>query len=60
MKFLTRTYAQLGQDILLHNMMQRRREEADINAGFYIDIGAYHPTKISNTFHFYQLGVKSL
>jgi FkbM family methyltransferase len=60
MKFLTRTYAQLGQDILLHNMMQRRREEADINAGFYIDIGAYHPTKISNTFHFYQLGWSGL
>jgi hypothetical protein len=28
--------------------------------GFYVDIGAYHPKKISNTYHFYKQGWKGI
>ncbi|HWE36767.1 MAG TPA: FkbM family methyltransferase [Isosphaeraceae bacterium] len=44
------SYAQNGEDVLL------RRVFGDTQAGFYIDVGACHPTLHSVTKHFYDRG----
>jgi FkbM family methyltransferase len=45
-----KTYAQYGEDLILREIFQCRTE------GFYVDIGAFHPKLISNTYFFYKLG----
>jgi FkbM family methyltransferase len=42
-------YSQEGEDILLDRILNQDK-------GFYIDIGAHHPTKYSNTYFFYKKG----
>ena len=39
-----------GEDLILKNLLQ------DTKNGFYVDIGAYHPVKFSNTFALYESG----
>ena len=52
--FLPRTYySELGEDILLQPYCSKKR-------GFYVDIGAYHPKKISVTYLFYQRGWRGI
>ncbi len=48
------TYAQAGEDLILANYY---RDKPD---GFYVDVGAYHPKKMSNTAYFYQLGWRGI
>jgi FkbM family methyltransferase len=43
------SYAQEGEDIVLHRLLENR-------LGFYVDVGAHHPQRFSNTYHFYKLG----
>jgi len=43
-------FSQDGEDVVL---LSHIGEKAD---GFYVDIGAFHPTKYSNTYLFYQKG----
>ena len=43
-------YSQEGEDILL------RRIFGDQTTGFYVDVGAHHPKRFSNTFYFYDRG----
>lgn len=43
--------SQYGEDIYLHKKFRNY-----INDGFYIDIGAHHPFKISNTAYLWALG----
>ena len=43
-------YSQEGEDILLNKIFSGKKE------GFYIDIGAHHPKRFSNTYLFYQKG----
>lgn len=50
------TYAQHGEDLraleLLHDF--------DLSDGLYVDVGANHPTDISNTYMFYRRGLKGI
>lgn len=50
MGYPTISYAPDGEDIILRNMLR------GTNAGFYVDVGAYHPTRFSNTKQLYQSG----
>lgn len=47
------SYAQNGEDILVHEML---RGTLGVSAPTYLDIGANHPSRLSNTFFFYRLG----
>jgi len=44
------TYAQNFEDVLLARLFR------EVKQGFYIDVGAWHPTLHSVTKHFYDLG----
>lgn len=46
------TYSQNGEDLLV--MMELKR--LDIREGIYIDVGANHPSHLSNTYLFYRSG----
>lgn len=48
------TYSQQGEDIILRNLFVGHHQ------GFYVDIGAYHPFRYSNTYFFYKRGWKGL
>jgi FkbM family methyltransferase len=45
-----RSYAQAGEDVVLDRLLGRRAD------GFYIDIGAHNPVRLSNTKRFYDRG----
>lgn len=45
-----KSYSQSGEDMILNNIFLFK------NRGFYIDVGANHPTKASNTYFFYKKG----
>jgi FkbM family methyltransferase len=49
-KFLNDSYSQEGEDIILNKLLQYKKD------GFYIDIGAHHPLRFSNTYIFYKRG----
>lgn len=44
------SYSQTGEDLILDFFLRGKRH------GFYIDVGAYHPVSLSNTYHFYKRG----
>jgi hypothetical protein len=44
------SFAQEGEDLLLERIFYNRKE------GFYVDIGAHHPFRFSNTMLFYKKG----
>jgi FkbM family methyltransferase len=46
----TRIYSQEGEDILIERIIGKKSK------GFYIDIGAHHPFRYSNTCYFYKQG----
>jgi hypothetical protein len=48
--FSTRSYSQEGEDMIL------RRIFGSQTTGFYIDVGAHHPKRFSNTYFFYKKG----
>ena len=43
-------YSQDGEDLLLHGLLGAKAR------GYYVDIGAFHPRKFSNTYLFYKQG----
>ena len=43
-------YSQEGEDIILNRLFEGKKN------GFYVDIGAHHPLRFSNTYLFYQQG----
>jgi|SRR5437667_2832966 len=45
-----RFYSQTGEDAILAHLL------FDHDSGFYVDVGAFHPIKYSNTYYFYQRG----
>lgn len=45
-----RVYSQEGEDILVDRLLGGKEK------GFYIDIGAHHPRRFSNTYYFYLKG----
>ena len=44
-------FRQHGEDVLVHKLFDRR-----LTKGFYMDIGAYHPFRQSNTAYFWLMG----
>ena len=46
---IVNSYSQNGEDIIVENLF-------DKEIGFYLEIGAYHPTRLSNTYRFYKNG----
>jgi FkbM family methyltransferase len=48
------SYSQEGEDMLLSQILE------DKSDGLYIDIGAHHPFRFSNTYYFYKKGWKGI
>lgn len=48
--YTTKIYSQEGEDLILNEIFENRRK------GFYIDVGAHHPIRFSNTYMFYKKG----
>lgn len=60
-----RYYSQIGEDAVLRvllsdkvnsNRIRRIFNRDSMRHGFYIDVGAFSPRRLSNTFYFYKLG----
>jgi FkbM family methyltransferase len=45
------SYSQEGEDLVLARIFETKK-----TTGFYVDVGAHHPIRFSNTFHFYKKG----
>lgn len=52
-----KSYSQDGEDMILRSMFDDLGGRPN---GFYIDIGALHPFRFSNTAYFYQLGWRGI
>jgi len=48
--YYRKAYSQEGEDLLLSRIFGRK------NNGFYVDVGALHPLRFSNTYYFYKQG----
>lgn len=48
--FYIKSYSQEGEDLILNRILGEKK------GGFYIDVGAHHPKRFSNTFFFYKRG----
>jgi FkbM family methyltransferase len=48
--YSTRSYSQEGEDLILKRLM------GDRTCGYYVDVGAHHPKRFSNTYLFYRRG----
>ena len=52
--FTIQSYSQEGEDLILDRILENK------NNGFFIDIGAHHPQRFSNTFKFYLKGWRGI
>jgi len=52
-KRLRFTYAQHGEDVIAEALLPE-------STGFYVDVGAFHPVSISNTYLFYRKGWRGI
>ncbi len=48
------SYSQEGEDMILRRFFEHQ------GTGFYIDVGAHHPKRFSNTYFFYKQGWKGI
>lgn len=48
--YFKKAYSQEGEDLILNRIFEGKKK------GFYVDIGAHHPKRFSNTFLFYNEG----
>jgi len=48
-------YSQFGEDKILKEILK-----TNVNKGFYVDVGCYHPKKHSNTYLLYKKGWKGI
>ncbi len=48
------SYSQEGEDVILRRLFEGQ------SCGFYIDVGAHHPQRFSNTFIFYKRGWRGI
>jgi FkbM family methyltransferase len=48
--YLQFSYSQEGEDLILERILGERK------SGFYVDVGAHHPRRFSNTCRFYKRG----
>ena len=52
--FGTISYSQEGEDLLLQRIFENKI------SGFYVDVGAHHPERFSNTYLFYKKGWRGI
>ena len=52
--YVVKSYSQYGEDIILRNLFVNKDD------GFYVDVGAYHPKFLSNTYYFYKKGWRGI
>lgn len=52
--YAIKSYSQEGEDMILRRIFERQR------LGFYVDIGAHHPKRFSNTYYFYKKGWRGI
>lgn len=45
-----KSYSQEGEDMILRRIFEKQK------VGFYVDVGAHHPKRFSNTYFFYKKG----
>jgi len=48
--YSAKSYSQEGEDMIVRQLLK------DVEAGFYVDVGAHHPKRFSNTYYFYKKG----
>ena len=53
-KYRSFTFSQEGEDLLINRILNNKSE------GFFIDIGAHHPIRFSNTYFFYRKGWRGI
>lgn len=46
--YSTKSYSQEGEDMILKRLFEQQEK------GFYVDVGAHHPRRYSNTYFFYK------
>ncbi|MFZ4474738.1 MAG: FkbM family methyltransferase [Saprospiraceae bacterium] len=51
-----RSYAQDGEDVVLSSFYDGKKRYK----GFFVDVGAHHPVRFSNTWYFYKKGWKGI
>lgn len=52
--YSTKSYSQEGEDLILNRIFEHQKE------GFYVDVGAHHPFRFSNTYLFYKKGWRGI
>lgn len=52
--FANKIYSQEGEDIILSEFFPNKKD------GFFVDIGAHHPMRFSNTYMFYKRGWRGI
>ncbi len=52
--FLNKSYSQEGEDLVLSRLFESKE------GGFYVDVGAHHPMRFSNTYLFYKKGWRGI
>lgn len=50
----TKSFSQEGEDLILKRIFEHTKQ------GFYIDVGAHHPFRFSNTYLFYKQGWRGI
>ncbi len=52
--YSTLSYSQEGEDLILKRIFEGQK------TGFYVDVGAHHPKRFSNTYLFYKMGWRGI
>ena len=52
--FINKSYSQEGEDLILKRIFGNKKQ------GFFVDVGAHHPKRFSNTYLFYKSGWKGI
>lgn len=55
-KSFKRAYGHFGDDIAIECLLRETFGLDALRSGFYVDVGAFHPTKYSNTYRLYRRG----
>ncbi|MDX1416597.1 MAG: FkbM family methyltransferase [Candidatus Promineifilaceae bacterium] len=53
-EYAVKSYSQEGEDMILRRLFEEKK------SGFYVDIGAHHPRRFSNTCIFYKQGWRGI